>query len=204
MTEIANIRASGLIVMKPHDGDTLRWVRVTDGTDNILMVSRGGKAIQFAETDVRVMGRAAAGVRGMKVASGDSLIEGCVAGKDDLYVFTVGENGMGKISALEDYREQGRGGSGVKVGATTEKTGHVIGAFTLTDAQKKNGSVILISKDGQTVRVPLADVRITGRTTQGVILAKLKNPKDAFTSATVIDITEIEDESGDTLEETVA
>ncbi len=72
------------------------------------MVSRGGKAIQFSETDVRVMGRAAAGVRGMKVASGDSLIEGCVAGKDDLYVFTVGENGMGKISALEDYREQGR------------------------------------------------------------------------------------------------
>lgn len=79
MSEIANIRASGLIVMKPHDGDTLRWVRVTDGTDNILMVSRGGKAIQFAETDVRVMGRAAAGVRGMKVGSGDSLIEGCVA-----------------------------------------------------------------------------------------------------------------------------
>ena len=201
MTEIANIRASGLIVMKPHDWDTLRWVRVTDGTDNILMVSRGGKAIQFSETDVRVMGRAAAGVRGMKVASGDSLIEGCVAGKDDLYVFTVGENGMGKISALEDYREQGRWGSGVKVWATTQKTGQVIGAFTLTDAQKKNGSVILISKDGQTVRVPLADVRITGRTTQGVILAKLKNPKDAFQSATVIDITEIEEESEDTSEE---
>lgn len=60
MTEIANIRSSGLIVMKPHDGDSLKWVRVTDGTDNILMVSRGGKAIQFPETDVRVMGRAAA------------------------------------------------------------------------------------------------------------------------------------------------
>lgn len=60
MSEIVNIRASGLIVMKPHDGDSLRWVRVTDGTDNILMVSRGGKAIQFPETDVRVMGRAAA------------------------------------------------------------------------------------------------------------------------------------------------
>lgn len=89
MSEIANIRASGLIVMKPHDGDSLRWVRVTDGTDNILMVSRGGKAIQFSETDVRVMGRAAAGVRGMKVGTGDSLIEGCVAGKDAKYVFTV-------------------------------------------------------------------------------------------------------------------
>jgi DNA gyrase subunit A len=198
MDEIANIRSSGLIVMKPHDGDSLRWVRVTDGTDNILMVSRGGKAIQFSETDVRVMGRAAAWVRGMKVAGGDSLIEGCVAGKEDKYVFTVGENGMGKISALEDYREQWRGGSGVKVGATTEKTGHVIGAFTLTEIQKKEGSVILISKDGQTVRVPLADIRITGRTTQWVILAKLKDAKDAFTSATVVDKSEGEDQGEET------
>jgi DNA gyrase subunit A len=201
MSEIANIRASGLIVMKPHDGDTLRWVRITDGTDNILMVSRGGKAIQFPETDVRVMGRAAAGVRGMKVAKWDSLIEGCVAGKEVKYVFTVGENGMGKISALDDYREQGRGGSGVKVGATTEKTGHVIGAFTLTEEQKKEGSVILISKDWQTVRVPLADLRITGRTTQGVILAKLKNTKDAFTSATVVDKHEEEEVEGENIEE---
>ena len=130
----------------------------------------------------------------MRVADTDSLIEGCVAGKEVKYVFTVGENGMVKISALEEYREQGRGGSRVKVGATTEKTGHVIGAFTLTEEQKKEGSVILISKDGQTVRVPLADIRITGRTTQGVILAKLKDPKDAFTSATVVDKSEGEDE----------
>ncbi len=190
MSEIANIRSSGLIVMKPHDDDMLKWVRVTDGSDNILMVSRGGKAIQFDENDVRVMGRAAAGVRGMKIAAGDSLVEGCVAGKEAKYVFTVSGNGMGKISALEDYREQGRGGSGVKVGATTEKTGQIIGAFTLTDEQRKSGSVILISKDGQTVRVPLMDVRVTGRTTQGVILAKLKNAQDAFTSATVVDQSE--------------
>jgi DNA gyrase subunit A len=115
IAEVASIRASGLIVMKPHDGDALGWVRVTDGTDNILLVSGGGKAIQFDENDVRVMGRAAAGVRGMKVASGDALIVGCVAGKDAKYMFTVSENGMGKISSLEDYREQGRGGSGIKV-----------------------------------------------------------------------------------------
>ncbi len=195
IAEIANIRASGLIVMKPHDGDTLRWVRVTDGTDNILMVSCGGKAIQFPETDVRVMGRAAAGVRGMRVAWGDSLIEGCVAGKEAKYVFTVTENGMGKISELADYREQGRGGSGIKVGAMTEKTGQVIGAFTLTETQKSEGSVILISKDGQTIRVPLADVRVTGRATQWVILAKLKDEKDSFTSATVVDKSEGEDDS---------
>lgn len=146
ISEIANVRASGLIVMKPHDGDSLGWVRVTDGTDNILLVSRGGKAIQFDENDVRVMGRAAAGVRGMKVANGDALIEGCVAGKAAKYIFTVSENGIGKISALEEYREQGRGGSGVKVGTTTEKTGSIIGAYTLTEDEKLNNSVIMISK----------------------------------------------------------
>jgi DNA gyrase subunit A len=183
---IANIRASGLIVMKPHVGDSLGWVRITDGSDNILLVSRGGKAIQFDENDVRVMWRAAAWVRGMKVASTDALIEGCVAGKTAKYIFTVSENGIGKISALEEYREQGRGGSGIKVGATTEKTGMIIGAFTLTEEEKKENSVILISKSGQTIRVPLADVRITGRTTQWVILAKLKDGKDGFSSATVV------------------
>ncbi len=183
--DIANIRASGLIVMKPRDGDSLGWVRVTDGSDNILLVSRGGKAIQFDENDVRVMGRAAAGVRGMKVASTDALIEGCVAGKSAKYILTVSSNGIGKISALEDYREQGRGGSGIKVGATTEKTGTIIGAFTLTIEEKESNSVILISKSGQTIRVPLAEVRVTGRTTQGVIFGKLKDKDDAFTSAAV-------------------
>jgi DNA gyrase subunit A len=185
IADIANIRASGLIVMKPHDGDALGWVRVTDGTDNILLVSRGGKAIQFDENDVRVMWRAAAGVRGMKVASTDALIVGCVAGKEAKYILTVSENGMGKISSLEDYREQGRGGSGIKVGATTEKTGAIIGAFTLTVEEKESNSVILISKSGQTIRVPLAEVRVTGRTTQGVIFGKLKDKNDAFTSAAV-------------------
>lgn len=184
--------------MKPRDGDSLGWVRVTDGTDNILLVSRGGKAIQFAEEDVRVMGRTAAGVRGMKVASTDALIEGCVAGKSAKYIFTVSENGMGKISALEDYREQGRGGSGIKVGATTEKTGAVIGAFTLTEEEKKTNSVILISKSGQTVRVPLASVRTTGRTTQGVILAKLKDKDDGFTSATVVVLSDEDEADEDT------
>ena len=140
------------------------------------------------------MGRAAAWVRGMKVANGDSLIEGCVAGKVDKFVFTVTENGMWKISELSEYREQGRGGSGVKVGAMTEKTWQVIGAFTLTEEQKKNGSVILISKDGQTIRVPLTDVRVTGRATQGVILAKLKDDADSFTSATVVDKSEWEED----------
>lgn len=197
VTDIANVRASGLIVMKPHDWDSLGWVRVTDGTDNILLVSRGGKAIQFDENDVRVMGRAAAGVRGMKVAKTDALIEWCVAGKMAKYILTVSANGMGKISALEEYREQWRGGSWVKVGATTEKTGEIIGAFTLTEDEKMNNNLILISKSGQTIRVPLASVRITGRTTQGVIFGKLKDKNDAFTSAAVVLKSDEDDESID-------
>ena len=185
ITDIANIRSSGLIVMKPKDNDSLGWVRVTDGTNNILLVSEGGKVIQFPEDDVRVMGRAAAGVRGMKVADSDALIEGCVVGSQDMYIFTISETGMGKISSLEEYREQGRGGSGIKVSATTTKTGKIIAAFTLSEEEKQAKSVILVSRSGQTVRLPLADMRITGRNTQGVILAKLKDTDDTFTSATL-------------------
>lgn len=185
ITDIANIRSSGLIVMKPKDNDSLGWVRVTDGANNILLVSEGGKVIQFPEDDVRVMGRAAAGVRGMKVADSDALIEGCVVGSQDMYIFTISETGMGKISSLEEYREQGRGGSGIKVSATTTKTGKIIAAFTLSEEEKQVKSVILVSRSGQTVRLPLADIRITGRNTQGVILAKLKDTDDTFTSATL-------------------
>lgn len=185
ITDIANIRSSGLIVMKPKDNDSLGWVRVTDGTNNILLVSEGGKVIQFPEDDVRVMGRAAAGVRGMKVADSDALIEGCVVGSQDMYIFTISETGMGKISSLEEYREQGRGGSGIKVSATTTKTGKIIAAFTLSEDEKNAKSVILVSRSGQTVRLPLADIRVTGRNTQGVILAKLKDTDDTFTSATL-------------------
>ena len=185
IADIANIRSSGLIVMKPKDNDSLGWVRVTDGTSNILLVSEGGKVIQFPEGDVRVMGRAAAGVRGMKVADSDALIEGCVVGPQDVYIFTISETGMGKISSLEEYREQGRGGSGIKVSATTTKTGKIIAAFTLSEDEKNAKSVILVSRSGQTVRLPLADIRVTGRNTQGVILAKLKDTDDTFTSATL-------------------
>lgn len=169
--------------MKPKDGDSLGWVRVSDGKSNILLVSQGGKAIQFSEDEIRVMGRAAAGVRGMRVAESDALIEGRMVDEAAKYIFTISSNGMGKISALDEYREQGRGGSGIKVGATTAKTGAIIAAFTLSDEEKDNKSVILISRTGQTVKLPLAEIRVTGRTTQGVILAKIKNSDDAFISA---------------------
>jgi DNA gyrase subunit A len=150
------------------------------------LVSRGGKVIQFSENDVRVMWRAAAGVRGMNIADSDSLIEACVADVGAKYIFTVTENGIWKISSLDDYREQKRGGSWVKVATTSDKTGEIIGAYTLTEEQKTEGEVILISKSGQTVRLPLSWVKVQSRTTQWVILAKLKDSSDAFISAAVV------------------
>lgn len=186
LEDVANIRSSGLIVMKPKEDDELGWVRVTHGTDKILIVSKKGKAIQFFEEDVRVMGRAAAGVRGMRIGEDDAVVEADVVDAGDKYVFTVTESGMGKVSDIEDYREQGRGGSGVKAGSMTAKTGDIIGVQLLTDIVKKEGEVILISRMGQTVRVPLATVRVTSRVTQGVILAKVKAAKDTFTSMTVV------------------
>lgn len=195
MDEVKNIRTSGLIVMKPKEGDELGWVRVTNGDDNILMVSKHGKAIQFKEEDIRVMGRGAAGVRGMRIAENDSVVEADVVGANDKYVFTVTENGMGKITNIDEYREQGRGGSGIKVGAMTAKTGDIVGVSILTEEARKDGEVMLISKTGQTVRVPLGGVRVTSRVTQGIILAKLKDKNDSFTTATVMKKGEEEEET---------
>lgn len=183
--DLNNIRSSGLIVMKPKEGDELGWVLSTNGEDKILIVSKKGKAIQFSESDVRVMGRAAAGVRGMRIGEDDAVVQTDVVDAEAKYVFTVTGNGMGKLSDIEDYREQGRGGSGVKAGSITAKTGDIIGVQLINETVRKEGEVILISRSGQTVRVPLGTVRVTSRVTQGVILAKLKDKNDAFTSMTL-------------------
>lgn len=188
MEDVQNIRSSGLIVMKPKDGDELGWVRITNGADNILIVSKKGKAIQFNEEDVRVMGRAAAGVRGMRIGADDQVVEADVVRIDDKYVFSVSENGIGKLSEVSEYREQGRGGSGVKVGAITAKTGDIIGVSLVTDDMYKEGEALLISKSGQTIRIPLKSIRITSRVTQGVILTKIHGKDDVLVSATAMKV----------------
>lgn len=94
LEDIRNIRSSGLIVMKPKDSDSLGWVRATTGADKILIVSSKGKAIQFNEEDVRVMGRGAAGVRGMRLGADDSVIEADMVRSEDRFVFTITSHGM--------------------------------------------------------------------------------------------------------------
>ena len=192
-TEITNIRSSGLIVIKVEEGNSLGWVCPTSGSDMMLLVSNEGQAIQFPETDVRAMGRAAMGVRGIRLKGKDKLVTASVVSEGMKYVFTASERGLGKLSDIEDYRSQGRGGSGVKVGAVTTKTGKIISATMLTEEDRKSSDFVLVTKSGQTVRSPLKDVRVTGRVAQGVILTKLRDD-DAVTSMSIVREREEEEE----------
>lgn len=109
------------------------------------------------------------------------------------YVFTASSRGLGKLTDIEDYRSQGRGGSGVKVGAVTAKTGKIISATMLTEEDRKSADFVLVTKSGQTVRSPLKAVRLTGRVAQGVILTKLRDD-DAVTSMSIVREREEEEE----------
>ncbi len=193
-TEITNIRSSGLIVIKVEDGNSLGWVCPTSGSDMMLLVSNEGQAIQFPETDVRAMGRSAMGVRGIRLKGKDILVTASVVSKEMKYVFTASSRGLGKLSDIEDYRSQGRGGSGVKVSSVTPKTGKIISATMLTEDDRKTADFLLVTKSGQTVRMPLKDVRLTGRVAQGVILTRLKDD-DAVTSMSIVREREEEEET---------
>ena len=191
---VSKIRTSGLIVLKIAEDDELGWVRPTDGNNTILMASEKGQAIHFDENDVRVMGRAAAGVRGIRLKPDDTVIETVVVPAEDSFVFSVTQRGLGKITNSEEYRTQNRGGTGIKVGAITKKTGNIIGVRMLSAEDRKTADVVLISKAGQTVRMPLKGVRKTGRVAQGVILTKLKNKSDSIVSYGIIRPSDEDDE----------
>ena len=186
MSEVKNIRSSGLIVLKIKEGENLAWVRTTSGNDNIFIATHDGKAIQFSEDDVRPMGRAASWVRGIRLKGKDSVVEVGVVSKEHKYVLVATENGMGKISEIEEYRDQSRGGSWVKAMNVTEKTGKLISAITLTEEDLKLSQLILISKDGQTIKVSLSSLRVTGRVTQGVILTRIRGKEDMLVRASVV------------------
>lgn len=186
MDEVKKIRLSGLIVLKIREGEDLAWVRTTSGENNILIATREGKAIQFKETDVRPMGRAASWVRGIKLKGGDSVVEVGIVSDLDKYLIVVTERGMGKITSTDAYRNQTRGGSGVKAMAVTAKTGKLVGATTVSEEDLEIANLMLISKDGQTIKLPLKGIRVTWRVTQGVILTKIKWEGDVLMRASVV------------------
>ena len=172
--DFKNIRKTGLIAIKLRDNDSLEWVKQTSDEDKVMLVTRDGKSIQFAESDVRSMGRPSMGVRGIKLKGDDHVVEMDVIKADiktELIVIT--ENGLGKCTSLANYRLQGRGGTGVKTANLTTKTGKSVGAKIITEGLE--GDVIVISKKGQVIRMPIADIPSRGRATQGVYLMRMKD-----------------------------
>ena len=160
-------RTSGIIGVDLRDNDRLVGVDLTDGSREIMLFSSGGKAIRFNESEVRAMGRDAAGVRGIRLETGQELIALLVVREG--HVLTAAENGYGKLTPLEEFPIHGRGGQGVIALQTTERNGATVAALQVAAPQE----LMLISSNGTLVRTPVADVSVVGRNTQGVRLIRL-------------------------------
>ncbi len=160
-------RASGIIAVDLRDADRLVGVDLTDGAREIMLFTSGGKAIRFDENEVRAMGRDSAGVRGVKLETGQELIALIVVREG--HVLTASENGYGKLTPLDDFPVHGRGGQGVIALQTTERNGATVAALQVEVSQE----LMLISSNGTLVRTPVADVSVVGRNTQGVRLIRL-------------------------------
>ncbi|MFA6476415.1 MAG: DNA gyrase subunit A [Candidatus Paceibacterota bacterium] len=179
-----DVRRSGLISIKLADNDKLLAVRAVDKGDEIMMSSQSGQAIRFKESDLREMGRAAAGVRGMKLKKGDFIIGAEVIKKEGTKgeYLVMSENGYGKKTKLSEYKTQGRGGSGIKTMSITKKTGPLVSVRVLNGEEEE---VFAISKMGQVIRTPLADISTLSRATQGVRIMKLREG-DSLASLTCL------------------
>jgi DNA gyrase subunit A len=179
-------RRDGLIALNLNDGDELVRVIETGGADDIFMVSRRGMTIRFNETDVRPMGRAAAGVRGMKMKADDEVVSVDVA-RDDTAILIVTEAGYGKRTQLDKFNVQARGGQGVIGIRLTGKKGHVVSAFMVG----LDDEIVAVSSGGVTIRVPVRDISSQGRDATGV---RVMNLDDGQTVASVAPIVASDDD----------
>ncbi|MCA0238587.1 MAG: DNA gyrase subunit A [Bacteroidetes bacterium] len=191
LEEYSRPRQGGINAIGINEGDSLIEAKLTNGKNEIILAVQSGKAIRFNEDDVRSMGRTAAGVRGIRVddEGGDAVVGMvCVDPADtSTSILVVSEKGMGKRSALEDYRTQSRGGKGVKTMNITEKTGHLVAIKTVTD----NNDLMITTTSGITIRTSTDELRVMGRATQGVKLIRLED-NDNIADVTVVSSAEEE------------
>lgn len=177
-----DVRRSGLIAIRLDDGDELHSANFLDKGDEIILATKMGQSIRFKEADVREMGRGAGGVRGIKlVKASDNLVGASIIkkGDKDATFLVISENGLGKRSEIDEYKTQGRGGSGVKTFKITPKTGNVVAAGIVTEEQSE---LIAMSKKGQVIRVEIDAVPVQSRGTQGV---KIMRPREGDSVASV-------------------
>jgi len=184
--DFAKVRRSGLIALNLVKDDELRWIAPTTGKDEVIITTAGGQAIHFKETDVRPMGRTAAGVRGVKLRKDDSVVGMDVVLKDQKgnQVLVFSENGFGKRSDLKGYKIQRRGGSGIKTAKITPKTGKLVSAH-IVNTDNLDTDMIASSSKGQIIRTPLRSISALGRATQGVRVMRL-NQDDKIAATTVL------------------
>ena len=174
LSEFSSVRKSGLIAINLKEEDTLIDVKLTDGEDNVVLVTSKGMSITFDEKDVRPMGRSATGVIGIKLAEDDSVIgmESIINGSNAT-LLSITENGFGKRTELDEYRVQTRGGRGVMTYKVTPKTGNIVGIRIASDDE----DVMLITDTGTIIRLKVSDISILGRVTQGVTLMRTNEGK---------------------------
>ena len=168
LSEFTNLRKSGLIALVLREDDELIGVALTDGSYELLLGTRDGMAIRFPETDMRPIGRAAMGVKSIELNPGDTVVDMCPV-FPDMKVLSITENGYGKLTEIDEYRVQSRGGKGIKAMNLTPKTGRLTCQLLADEAE----DILLITDDGTIIRVPVGSISTLGRNTQGVRLMRV-------------------------------
>lgn len=189
-------RTNGINAITVKEGDQLLEAKLTDGTAEILLAKKSGKAIRFNEKNVRPMGRTASGVRGVRLESDTDEVIGMVcvnSSAEDTTIMVVSEKGYGKRTDIDDYRITGRGGKGVKTLSITEKTGSLIAMKDVTD----ENDLMIITKLGITIRMKMEEMRVMGRATQGVRLIKVRDKDDIASVAKVPKVDEEDEEQSE-------
>jgi len=194
LVDFKNIRTSGIIAMNLIEGDQLRWAAMTKGNDDILLATKSGMSIRFTEKDIKPYSRAAQGVRGITLKNKDEVVGMEVFSKEIIKpddkrkaafrdMLTISEKGIGKRTPIEKFNIQKRGGIGIKLMKTNDKTGLVV-ASRMVD--NETDAVVITSYDGQVIKLPIKNVPQLGRNTQGVIMMRFTKKTDKAVSAALL------------------
>jgi DNA gyrase subunit A len=195
LSAYGNVRNVGLNAITINEGDELIEVQITSGEDEVILASRGGMAIRFHESDVRTMGRNAAGVRGLKLKKKDVVV-GMVVVRPDSTLLVVAEKGLGKRTDVEAYRFQHRGGSGVINLKVSPRTGEVVAVKAVQDDEQ----LMIITRNGVVNRQRVSEISVIGRATQGVKLVNLDEGDSVVDVARVVTEDEVSDDASETAE----
>jgi len=195
LSDYANVRRGGIIAIQIEDGDRLIDAKLTNGNDEIVLITKDGMSLRFHEEQLRDQGRNTVGVWGIRPEKGDRVVAIAIVDPNAM-LLVAGENGIGKRTPFDDYRRQSRGGKGIITMRTGEKTGDVVGALTVREADE----IMLITNKGQMVRTRVKEIRETGRNTMGVKLMDLRNGEKLQAIAPVV--SQAEEEEAQTAEPT--